>query len=129
MTSFTARFHDVPRPIWIALAILGFVLWRPLGLAVTACLIWSGNMRCCGFGFGNWGDDTSRQAHDGWAAPRAGGNRVFDEYRAETLRRLEEEERDFREFLSRLRKAKDKAEFDQFMSERRGAQTEPARPQ
>jgi hypothetical protein len=130
MTSFAARFHDLPRPIWIALAILGFVFWWPLGLAVTACLIWSGNMRCCGFGFGDWGENTGRQAHNGWAEPRASGNRVFDEYRAETLRRLEEEQREFREFLSRLRMAKDKAEFDQFMGERRGgAQTAPARPQ
>jgi Protein of unknown function (DUF2852) len=47
------------------------------------------------------------------------GNRAFDEYRAETLRRLEEEQREFKEFLDRLRHAKDKAEFDEFMSERR----------
>jgi hypothetical protein len=45
------------------------------------------------------------------------GNQAFDEYRAATLRRLEEEQREFREFLSRLRAAKDKAEFDQFMAE------------
>jgi hypothetical protein len=48
------------------------------------------------------------------------GNRAFDEYRAETLRRLEDEQREFLEFLERLRHAKDKAEFDQFMAERRG---------
>ena len=48
-----------------------------------------------------------------------GGNRAFDDYRAETLRRLEEEQREFRDFLERLRAAKDKAEFDQFMAERR----------
>jgi hypothetical protein len=47
------------------------------------------------------------------------GNRAFDEYRADTLRRLEEEQREFKEFLDRLRHAKDKAEFDEFMSERR----------
>ena len=33
--------------------------------------------------------------------------------------RLEEEQREFRDFLDRLRFAKDKAEFDQFMAERR----------
>ncbi len=49
----------------------------------------------------------------------ATGNRAFDEYRAETLRRLEDEQREFIEFLDRLRHAKDKAEFDEFMSERR----------
>ena len=47
------------------------------------------------------------------------GNRAFDDYREETLRRLEEEQREFREFLDRLRKAKDKDEFDQFMADRR----------
>ena len=47
------------------------------------------------------------------------GNRAFDEYRSETLRRLEDEQREFLEFLERLRHAKDKAEFDQFMAERR----------
>jgi hypothetical protein len=49
------------------------------------------------------------------------GNRAFDEYRAETLRRLEEEANEFQAFLQRLRHAKDKAEFDQFMAERGGA--------
>ena len=48
----------------------------------------------------------------------ATGNHAFDEYRAETLRRLEDEQREFMTFLDRLRHAKDKAEFDQFMAER-----------
>ncbi len=47
------------------------------------------------------------------------GNRAFDEYRTETLRRLEEEQDEFMQFLDRLRMAKDKAEFDEFLSERR----------
>ena len=46
------------------------------------------------------------------------GNRAFDEYRAETLRRMEREQKEFRDFLDRLRMAKDKAEFDQFIAER-----------
>ena len=52
---------------------------------------------------------------------RSTGNRTFDEYREETLRRLEEEVDEFQAFLQRLRQAKDKAEFDQFMAERRGS--------
>ena len=47
------------------------------------------------------------------------GNRAFDEYRAEALRRLEDEQKEFTEFLDRLRKARDQNEFDQFMAERR----------
>ena len=53
------------------------------------------------------------------AGRQSSGNRAFDEYRAETLKRLEEEQREFREFLERLRHAKDKAEFDEFMADRR----------
>ena len=66
-----------------------------------------------------------------WFGPVSSGNRAFDDYRAETLKRLEDEEREFKEFLERLRVAKDRAEFDHFMAERRqrpfepDAQTEP----
>ena len=54
-----------------------------------------------------------------WSHYPPSGNRAFDEYRSETLRRLEDEQREFRDFLDRLRTAKDKAEFDQFMADRR----------
>jgi len=52
---------------------------------------------------------------------QAAASPAFDEYRADTLRRLEEEQAEFQRFLDQLRAAKDKAEFDQFMSERRAA--------
>jgi len=61
----------------------------------------------------------SRMSGGSWNYGPSSGNRAFDEYRADTFRRLEEEQREFREFLTRLRFAKDKTEFDQFMSERR----------
>ena len=60
-----------------------------------------------------------------WAFGSAGstsgssGNHAFDESTAATVRRMEEEQKDFGAFLERLRFAKDKAEFDQFMAERR----------
>jgi hypothetical protein len=62
-----------------------------------------------------WGP---RPATAAAAAGPSSGNRAFDEYREETLRRLEDEQREFLEFLARLRHAKDKAEFDQFMADR-----------
>ena len=46
------------------------------------------------------------------------GNTAFDSYRDEMIRRLEDEQKSFEEFLQRLREAKDKSEFDQFMDER-----------
>jgi len=48
----------------------------------------------------------------------ASGNQAFDDYRADTLRRLEDEQREFQAFLKRLRQARDKAEFDEFMAGR-----------
>lgn len=46
------------------------------------------------------------------------GNSAFDTYKADTLARLEQEQIDFEAFLERLREAKDKSEFDQFMDDR-----------
>ena len=104
---------------WIALMVLGFFLWWPVGLAILAYVIWSGRMNCWrrGHHHGRHGGDAMRDAA-GWWRPSS-GNHAFDEYRTETLRRLEDEQREFKEFLERLRFAKDKTEFDQFMAERR----------
>ncbi len=71
-----------------------------------------GRMERRGFGFGGFG-------------PASSGNRAFDEYRMETLRRLEEEQTEFRDFLDRLRHAKDKDEFDQFMAQHRPRPASP----
>jgi Protein of unknown function (DUF2852) len=116
-----AKLDEVGKPAWIALMILGFLMWWPLGLATLAFIIGSGRMTFSGamtrwYGAAN----PMRPAGTWWQpSPRQSGNRAFDEYRQETLRRLEEEQQEFQEFLTRLRMAKDKAEFDQFMAERR----------
>ncbi len=128
MGSFAGQLDELPRSIWIALTILGFILWWPLGIALLAFTLWSRKMGCCGIGFGRWHDDTNRQPLDEWRQPRTSGNQAFDEYRVATLRRLEEEQREFQEFLARLLAAKDKAEFDQFMADRR-TRSEPSCPQ
>ena len=115
-----ATLDEYGKPAWITAMILGFILWWPVGLGVLAYLIWSGRMGC-----GNkmqWKDYLTSEARrfgGGMTSFGSTGNRAFDEYRQETLRRLEEEASEFQSFLQRLRHAKDKAEFDQFMSERR----------
>ena len=68
--------------------------------------------------------DRVRSAGD-WFGASSSGNHAFDEYRSETLKRLEDEQREFKEFLERLRFAKDRAEFDQFMAGRRQRPFEP----
>jgi len=116
-----ARLDEIGTPIWIALMVLSFFVFWPLGLAVLAYLIWSRRMACRNGAARQWWHETEANARR-WCGPghmRFSGNWAFDEYRAETIRRLEEEQREFKEFLGRLRRAKDKAEFDQFMAERR----------
>jgi Protein of unknown function (DUF2852) len=124
-----ARIDEFGKPAWIVLMILGFWAWWPLGLAILAFTIGSGRMGCWNHhGTNRWQDkmDRMRSKVDWWGtAPPSSGNRAFDEYRGDTLRRLEEEQREFKEFLQRLRFAKDRAEFDQFMAERRNRPDAP----
>jgi hypothetical protein len=125
-----AKLDDYGKPAWIVVMILGFILFWPIGLAILAYLIWSGRMGCWRQGGpGRWhgnGAERRRSGAESWFCgprrPQSSGNSAFDEYREETLRRLEDEQAEFKDFLERLRHAKDKAEFDQFMAERkRGA--------
>ena len=125
-----ARLDDYGKPAWIAVMVLGFILFWPIGLAILGYLIWSGRMGCWGQSArGRWHHEGGRRNGGGWfrnaGRQASSGNHAFDEYREETLRRLEDEQKAFMEFLERLRKAKDKAEFDQFMAEHR---SRPAGP-
>ncbi len=133
------KIDDLGKPAWIALMILGFIAWWPIGLAVLAFSIGSGRMGCSHrYNSGQWQSrwqskmermqekmDRMRSKMDGartgdwWGTAPSSGNRAFDDYRTETLKRLEDEQREFKEFLERLRFAKDRSEFDQFMNERR----------
>jgi Protein of unknown function (DUF2852) len=135
-----AKLDEYGKPAWIALIVLGFFVFWPLGLAILVYTIWSGRMGC-GYhqGYDRWQHKMERmQRKMDWMRSRVGGgpwlppssgNRAFDEYRTETLKRLEEEQREFRDFLERLRFAKDKTEFDQFMAERRNRAAPEAPPQ
>jgi len=124
--------------------VLGFIFWWPIGLALLFYTLWSGRMGCWGhyrhggYPGGAW-QGAGAPPWTGWwktwcssgeRPAQSSGNRAFDEYRAETLRRLEEEQKEFGAFLDRLRFAKDKAEFDQFMTElRQRPPTPPEQPQ
>jgi hypothetical protein len=100
---------DRGKGAWIAAMVLGFIVFWPIGLALLAYMIWSKRM------FNGSCAMRTRHAH---SAFKSSGNSAFDAYKSETLRRLEEEQDAFEAFLNRLREAKDKAEFDQFMDDR-----------
>jgi len=134
----TAMIKPQWGPLTIALMVLGFVIFWPLGLAMLAYILWGemfggssekaeawvnrskawcqgNNYRHHGYGHGN----------GGWG--KSSGNAAFDEYRAEQLRRLEEERKrldeeiqQFHDYMRNLRMARDREEFDRFMRERNG---------
>jgi len=132
MNEMVMKLDEWGRPAWIGLMVISFILFWPIGLAVLAFLLWSGRMGCgwSGSRKSNWSarmvDTMERKSSEfrGFGgAFGSSGNRAFDEYREATLKRLEDEQREFREFLENLRHAKDRAEFDQFMSQRRDRPT------
>lgn len=111
---------DYGKPAWIALMVVSFIIFWPIGLAILFYLIWSGRMGCRSMGCGsrNWKNKAEEKWNRARTAFHSTGNAAFDEYREETLRRLESEADEFQAFLKRLRAARDKAEFDEFMTER-----------
>ncbi|SEG54449.1 DUF2852 domain-containing protein [Bosea lathyri] len=145
-----AKLDEYGRGAWIAFAVLGFIVWWPLGLATLAFLFGSGRMGCGYAGAdryehrmsrlqdkmerlrermgGHRGGFGSGFGGGGWHRGPSSGNAAFDEYRTETLRRLEDEQREFQDFLGRLRMARDKAEFDQFMADRRSEEAPHQNP-
>lgn len=128
-----AKLDEWGKPAWLSLLVLAFLAGWPLGLAVLAYLAGSGRLRAWrAEGPGTWFNLRSPQAGHAWQTRGFGfgrgspsGNRAFDEYRTETMRRLEEEQQEFQAFLDRLRQARDKAEFDEFMAERQRRSEHP----
>ncbi|MGJ4856081.1 DUF2852 domain-containing protein [Labrys sp. KB_33_2] len=128
--STRGRWH----PLHVVAVIAGFLIWWPLGLAALAYFIWGDRFprekvregfERAKAEFAGFGRDQRSYAGHGWSAT---GNAAFDDYRRETLRRLEEERRRleeegraFGEFVTNLRRARDKEEFDRFMAERNTA--------
>ena len=124
-----AWLDDRGRKAWFAAMILGFVFAWPVGLGLLGYMIWSKRM----FGRNTCGmsrhPDHPDQSHQHWQdmrhnwrdmgrTMRPSGNTAFDTYKADTIRRLQEEQAAFEAFLQRLRDAKDKSEFDTFMDDR-----------
>jgi hypothetical protein len=117
---------------WIAAMVLGFIIFWPVGLALLAYIIWGKRMFAKSCRHRSHHGDTNHRAFAAeWGrmdrtAWRATGNAAFDSYKADTLRRLEDEQEAFEAFLQRLRAAKDKTEFDTFMDDRAKSSTSAA---
>ena len=136
----TALIRPAWTPATIALMVLGFMVFWPLGLAMLAYIIWGDRLDgfkadvnratdnfACSFrkdrhGMGRHGMRTSS------------GNAAFDDWRDTELSRLDEERkkldemrREFDQHMRDLRMARDREEFDRFMAARQASQSK-ARP-
>lgn len=109
-------------PLSILAVVAGFIVWWPLGLAALGYTLWAGPVdKLADEGAQKLREAFGRRGGGGFnrGFQRGSGNAAFDAYRAETLARLEAEQADFAEHLKRLREARDREEFERFMSERK----------
>jgi hypothetical protein len=124
----TALIRPAWTPATIALMVIGFMVFWPLGLAMLAYIIWGDRLD----GFKR---DVNRATDGVFASCRRGGwknkrspatgNIAFDDWREKELDRLAEERRkldetlaEFDDYARELRRAKDQEEFDRFMANR-----------
>jgi hypothetical protein len=125
------------RPAWTPLTILimviGFIVAWPLGLLMLAYILFGDRIpeikRHFESAKANGG---SRFDFSCGGMMSRSGNAAFDDYRSAELRRLEEERRrldderrEFENYVRDLRRARDKEEFDRFMSERANRTRKP----
>ena len=122
----TALIRPAWTPATIALMVVGFVVFWPLGLAMLAYILWGDRLDEFK---GDWGKagkglfgSCRKRGHRGFART---GNIAFDDWREKELERLHEERRkldelrdEFDAYARELRRAKDQQEFDRFMAER-----------
>jgi hypothetical protein len=121
------------RPAWtpatIALMVIGFLVFWPLGLAMLVYIIWGdrleGSKRDANRATDGFFRSCRRASHSMNART---GNLAFDEWREKELERLAEERRkleemreEFDTYVRELRRAKDQEEFDRFMANRNGS--------
>ena len=123
------------RPEWnpatIAMMVLGFVVFWPLGLAMLAYILFGERLsafkrdanEAVDRGLGRCGRRARGHRFDHY---NQSGNVAFDDWRRSELERIENERRkldearaEFDDYLRELRRAKDEEEFSKFMRDRK----------
>ena len=117
-------------PVTIAMMVVGFMIFWPLGLAMIAYIIWGDRLDQFKEDVNKATDGVAGAMKKGasFATPRGfdrTGNVAFDDWREAELDRLDEKRREldamraeFDDYARELRRAKDQQEFDSFMADR-----------
>ncbi|MEM1376707.1 MAG: DUF2852 domain-containing protein [Pseudomonadota bacterium] len=122
----TALIRPAWAPATIALMVIGFVLWWPLGLAMLAYILFGERFPEVKRGINEAADNVANAfGRGGSTTSTRTGNVAFDDWREAELARLDEERHkldemraEFDEYVRELRRAKDQEDFDRFMAER-----------
>lgn len=115
-------------PVTIAMMIIGFMIFWPLGLAMLAYILWGDRLDQFKTDVNSATEKAScmfsRRDHSFKPHGRT-GNVAFDDWREAELKRLHEERMkldamrsEFDDYARELRRAKDEEEFNGFMAER-----------
>lgn len=120
------------RPAWtpatIALMVLGFVIFWPLGLAMLAYILWGDRLEGFKKDVSRATDSVNEKFRNGSCGRKNArtGNTAFDEWReqeleriAEERKKLDEEIREFEEYKNEMRRTQDSEEFEAFKKARK----------
>ena len=127
----TALIRPAWTPATIALMVLGFMVFWPLGLAMLAYIIWGDRLDAFKADVNRATDDfaSSFRKKSRHGMQTGSGNAAFDDWRDNELSRLDEERkkldemrREFDQHMRDLRMARDRKEFEQFMADREASQ-------
>lgn len=128
----TALIRPAWTPATIALMVLGFMVFWPLGLAMLAYIIWGDRLEAFKADVNRATDDlaSSFRKKSGHGTYASSGNAAFDDWRDNELSRLDEERKkldemrtEFDQHMRDLRMARDRQEFEQFMADRQARQS------
>ena len=114
-------------PVTIAMMIIGFMIFWPLGLAMIAYIVWGDRLDQFKADVNKATDKASDLFAKGpsFNSHARTGNVAFDDWREAELKRLHEERikldnmrAEFDDYARELRRAKDEEEFNDFMAHR-----------
>jgi hypothetical protein len=115
-------------PVTIAMMIIGFMIFWPLGLAMIAYIVWGDRLDQFKSDVNSATDKAScmfSRKDRSFRMHERTGNMAFDDWREAELKRLHKERMkldamraEFDDYASELRRAKDEAEFNSFMAGR-----------
>ena len=127
----TALIRPAWTPATIALMVLGFMVFWPLGLAMLAYILWGDRLDAFKADVNRATDDfaCSFRKKNRHGMRSGSGNAAFDDWRDAEMSRLDEERkkldemrREFDQHMRDLRMARDREEFNRFMADRKASQ-------